>query len=105
MSSLTISVTLLDLIATSASWMTHDTKSIAERPGSASNSCGCITLYLIASQDIRFATTRSNPLPKLERREIGHHSLGIDRWRPVFGSSMTSTTLRGAGKYPKSKHA
>ena len=105
MSSVTIAVTLLDLIAASASCITQDTKSIAERPGSAQNSCGCTTLYFIANQDICFATSRSNPLPKLERREISLQPFGLVRSRPVFGSSTTSATLNGVGKYSKSKHA
>lgn len=85
-------------MAALASNITHETKSTAERPGSEPKNCEGTASWLIANQDIRLATNRSNPSLRLESSDIGRHPFGLDRSRPGF-SRTTSATLRyGRGK-------
>ena len=105
MSIVTIAVTLFDLIVASALCVTQNIKSTAERPGSATNSCGSTALCFIASQDIRLAISLSNPLRNLESSDMRRHPFGLERSHPFLGRSTTPTTLNGVGKYPKFKHA
>lgn len=78
---------------------------LTERRANATNSCEGSALCFIANQVICFATSFFNPLPKLERRNIGRHLFGLDRSRFVFGSRTTLATLKGVRMYSKLENA
>ena len=79
---------------------TQETRSIAERFGSAPNCCYPVTSNVTARCAISLARSLSKPLPRQERRAIGLHPLTVIGSRLGFGTKRTSASLKQDGWVP-----